>query len=167
MRQHAKPHSSISENLPSSISDIPISLRPSSGIETSFTDQSNQRSSHLNGDQESVFSLSAFISIDFAYHTLESNSRPPTPDVYHYPLRLDNQIFNHPIQDLRFRILPVIRTNNTLQYSVITLYRELTRLNPSSTELKFEVTVKLIRLNTLAESTSTQKNIERILVLLL
>ena len=63
---------------------------------------------------------------DFPYHTLVENSRPPTPDLYHDPLRLDNHIINHPRQDLRYRIFPVNRINNGLQYSAITRNRELT-----------------------------------------
>ena len=64
LRQHAQPNSSTSENLPSSLSDIPISLRPSSGMESSFTVHSYPRSTPLIGDQESVFSLSTSNSND-------------------------------------------------------------------------------------------------------
>ena len=155
MRQHAQPHSSTSEKFPSSLSDSPVSVRLS-GIETSFTVRSCPRTSHVIGDQESLSSLSAINLTDLPYHTLEEYSRHPTHDVYHYPLRLDNEIFNHPRQYLRHHILPVNRINNCLQYSAITRNRELTRLTHTSIELKFEVTVKFIGLNIHLIPTSTQ-----------
>ena len=109
LRQYAQPHSSTSENHPSSLSDIPISLRPSSGIENSFAVHSFSRYTHLSGDQKSVSSLSAINLTELPYHTLEENSKPPTPDLYDSPLRLDNQIFIHPEQNLSYHILPVDR----------------------------------------------------------
>ena len=96
LRQQAQHISSISEYLPASLYDSSFSLRPYSGFETSFTFLSYPISTHLIGDQESVASLSVINPTDLAYHTLEQNSRPPTPDFYHYPLRLDNQKINYP-----------------------------------------------------------------------
>ena len=116
LRQHAQPKSSTSENLPSCLSDIPISLRPSSGIEV-FTFHSYPRSTHLIGNHESVSPLSVFNPTDLQYHKLEENSRPPTSDLHPFPLRLDNQMLNHPGQDLRYHSVPVSRINNSWQYS--------------------------------------------------
>ena len=121
LRQHAQPNSSTSEKLPSSLSDLSIELRPSSGIETSFTVHSYPRSTHLTGDQESVSSLSSINPSDLPYHALEQTSRPPTPDLYIYPLRFYNQTFNHPRQHLKYHIFPENRINNSLHYSTITL----------------------------------------------
>ena len=59
LRQQEQPNSSYSGNLPSSLSVIPISLRPSSGIETSFTFLSYPRSTQFVGDQDAVAFLSA------------------------------------------------------------------------------------------------------------
>ena len=56
-------------------------------------------------------------------------------------------MINHRRQDLRYHILRVNRTNNSLHNSAITRYRELTRLTYTATELKFEVTLKFIGLN--------------------
>ena len=145
MRHHAQPNSSTSENLPSSFFDIPISLKPPSGIGTSFTVHSYPRSTHLVGDQESLSSLSATNTIDLPNHTHRKISRPPTPDLYHYPLRLDNQKSNHPGQDLRHHIFPVKRIDNSLNFSANTR-REVTRLTQTSTEIKFEINVKFFGL---------------------
>ena len=71
---------------------------------------------------------------------LNENSRPRTPDAYHSPLMLDNQIINHPRQDLRYHTLPVKRKNEILQKTTVTRYPELDRLTQFTTELKFEVT---------------------------
>ena len=94
------------ENLHFSLSDIPISLRLSSGIEMSFPVHSYPRPTHLIEDQEPVSSLSAISHTDLPYHMLEENISPPTLNLYHYPLRLDNQIKNHPRQDMWYQILP-------------------------------------------------------------
>ena len=85
MRQQAQLDSSTSENHPSSLSDNPLSLRTSPGIETYFTVHSYPRSTHVNGDQVSVTSGKAINTADLAYHKLEENSRPPIPDLYPYP----------------------------------------------------------------------------------
>ena len=146
MPQHAQPNSSTAQNLPSFCSDIPISLTPSSGIETSFTVHSYPRSTHFFGDQESVSSSSATNPTDFPYHTLENNSRHPTPDLYHCALKSDNQSISQPKHYLRYHILPVNRTNKKLQYSAIIRNREMTKITHTSIQLKFEVTVKLIGL---------------------
>ena len=145
LRQNAQPDSFSSESLPSSLSDFPVSLRPSFGIETSFTVHSYPIS-HLIRDQESKSSLSAVNPTDLPYRTLEENSRPPTPDLYHYPVRLDSQMINHPRQDLRYHILRSNRIKLNLPYSSMSGNGELTRLTLTSTELKFEVTVKFIGL---------------------
>ena len=92
MRQHAQPNSSTTENLTSSLSDIPLSMRPFSGIETSSTVRAQPRITHLYRDQESVSFLSANNTADLPDHTLKESSRPPTLDPYPYSLRLDNQI---------------------------------------------------------------------------
>ena len=60
LRHHARPNSSTSENHRSSLSDIPISLKLSSGNDNSFTIHSYPRYHNLTGGQESVSSLSAF-----------------------------------------------------------------------------------------------------------
>ena len=136
MHQQSQSKSSTSENSTSSLSYIPSSLRFSSGIEISFTVHSYPRCIHLNGDKESVSSLIAIIPTDRLYNKLEENSRPPAPDLYHYPMRLDHQILNHPRQDLRLRILPVNRISKSLRDSANTPNRELTGLTQISTELK-------------------------------
>ena len=133
LRQHAQPNSSTPENLLFSIFDVPLPLRRSSDIQTLFTVHSYPKSSHLVADQESLSSLlfsslSATNTADLPYHTLEENSKPPSPDPYHYQLKLANQIITHPRQDLRYYIVPVNRTNNSLQNSNKTRNRELTRL---------------------------------------
>ena len=94
---------------------------------------------------QSFFSLSANNATGLPYRTLEVNSRPPTLDLYHYPLRLDNQCFFHPTQGLRYHVRPV-NINISQQHSVITRNRKLTTLTHTSTELKYEVTVKFIEL---------------------
>ena len=64
MRQHAQPISSTSETLPSTLSDFPIALRPSAGIETSLTVNSHSRLTHLFLDHDSDSSRSAFNTAD-------------------------------------------------------------------------------------------------------
>ena len=59
------------------------------------------------GDIETPSLLSNPNISDIPYHTLDKNSRPPTPEHYNYPLLLDNQLIYHPRQDQRYRILPV------------------------------------------------------------
>ena len=78
--QHAKPNCSTSEKPVSCLSDIPLSPRPPSGIETSFTVHSYPRSIHLSGDQDTFGSLSANNASDIPYHMLEMNSRLPSLD---------------------------------------------------------------------------------------
>ena len=80
LRQYTQPNSSTSGSPLSSPSDIPLSLRPPYGIETSITIHSDPRHTHPIGDQGSVFSLSAFNTADLLYHTLGEISRLPTPD---------------------------------------------------------------------------------------
>ena len=96
---------------------------------------------HLFGEQESVSSLSAINPSDFPYHTLEGNSRDPTPDLHDYPLRFDIQIISHPGQDLRNHTFPVNRINKSLQSSASFRNCELTRLTHTSTDVKIELTV--------------------------
>ena len=132
LRQHAQPHSSTSEHLPSPLSDIHFSLRPSSGIEICFTINSYPRSTHLIGNPQSVSSLSAIDAAGLPYHTLEEKFRPPTHDPYPYPLRLDNQKLKHARQNLRHHIVPVNRTNNSLQDTTITRNWELNRLTEAT-----------------------------------
>ena len=147
LRQRAQPNSSISGNLRYSPSKNPLSLRPSSDVETSFTIPSYPKSTHLIGDQESVSSLSAINCADLPYLTLEKNSRPPTSDLYIYTLRLDNEIFNHPGQDLRNQFPPVNRKNSNLHCSTFTRNRDLTKLILISTELEVELIVNFNGLN--------------------
>ena len=101
MRQNAHHKSTTPENFLSSFSDVLISLRLPSAIETSLIRHSYPRSPHLIGDQVSVSFPSALNHPDLQYHTLEENSTPPTPVLNHYPLRLDIQLTQHPTQDLR------------------------------------------------------------------
>ena len=90
LRQHSESHSSIWKNLPSPLSDMPFSLRPFSDNENSFTVQSNSKSTHLIGDQETFSSLSATNTTDIPYYSLHDNCRPTTPNSYLYPLRFIN-----------------------------------------------------------------------------
>ena len=136
--------------------DILNSLRHSSGIATSFTVQSNPRSTHLLEDQESASSLSVINHTDLSYHTLEEDCRPPTSDPRYYLLRLENQTNNHPRQDLRHHILPINRINNSLKHSAFTRIWELTRLTHTSTDTKFEVSKEFIELNPHRILNSTQ-----------
>ena len=85
--------------------------------------------------------MKAIDTADPPYHTLEENSRSPTPDPYYFLLRLDNQISNHLRQDLRYHILPVNRISISPQYCTFTRNRNLTRSTHASTELKLDVTV--------------------------
>ena len=112
LRQHPQPNNSTSEDLSPSFWHIPLSLRHSSSIETSFTVHSYPRYTHLIGEQESVSFLGAINAADVPYHKLEENSGPPTPDPFHYPLRLDIQITIHTTQDLRYHILAVNKIKN-------------------------------------------------------
>ena len=120
----------------------PLSFIPTSGFETSHTIHSYPRSIQVFGDIENTSSLSNPNISDLPFHTLDKNSRPPTPEHYNYPLFLDNQIVYHPRQDQRYRILPVNRITNSHQYSQVTRQRELNRLTHSNLELRFEVSVK-------------------------
>ena len=82
--------------------------------------------------------------VGLPYTSLDKNSTPPSLDPYHYPLRLDNHLFNHPRQDLRHQNLPVNRTDNGLQDFITTHNLSLKRLTQTTTESKYEVTMKLI-----------------------
>ena len=151
LSHRAQPQSSASENLPS-LSDIPLSIRPSCGRERSFTVQSYPKSTYLFGDQESASSLSATNSVELPNQSLDENSRPPTADTSQYLLILDNQIFNLPRQGVSYHVLPVKRRNNSLHYSK----REQNRLIQPAIKLEFEVTVKFVGLNLHPTPTSTQ-----------
>ena len=113
-RHHAQPVSSTSEILLSSLflslflslslsfSDIPVSLRPSTGIETPFTVHSNPRSTPFLGTQDSISSLRYINTSELPFNTPDKSSEPPTTDPYHYQLRVDDQLFeNQTGQDLR------------------------------------------------------------------
>ena len=69
--QHARTYSSTSENLPSSPSDNPISLRLSFVIEASFIVNTYRKSTNLLEDQDFISSLRAINPTDLLYHTLE------------------------------------------------------------------------------------------------
>ena len=153
-----QPNSSTPENFSSSLSDTPISLRPFSGNEASFTVHSYQISTHLKRDQESVSPLGAFNVAELPYHSLDKNFRLLTSDRYHYPLRLDYQIFIHPRQYLRYHILHVCRRNSSLQYSTKAHNGELTRLAQNTAEITIEVTVMTVGLNRHPIPTSFQSN---------
>ena len=107
--------SSVSENLPSLLCDNTQSIKPSSGIETSFAFHSYPNASLIVGYQELNLSLNAINNADIPHHSLDENSRPPTPNPYHYPLILDIAIINFPKQNQRCHVLPVNRLNNILQ----------------------------------------------------
>ena len=161
LRQHAQPRSYTPEKLPSSLSlslslslsfylsfsDIQLSLRLSSVIETSSTVHSYPKSTHLFGDEESTISLSGKNTANLPYHTPEQTSRPATPDPYHHPPRIDNQKVSHFSQRLKYHIFPVIRINNSLQFSTSTRNQELNRLTQNATEIKFEGSVKFFGVN--------------------
>ena len=59
---------------------------------------------------------------------------------------------------MRHHILPVHRTNKSLQYCAITRDQEVATLTHTSTELKFEESVNFIGLNPHPIPTSTQFN---------
>ena len=80
--------------------------------------------------------------VGLPYTSLDENSTPPSLDPY--PLRFDNLLFNHPRQDVRHQNLPVNRTDNGLQDFITTLNLSLKRLTQTTTESKYEVTMKLI-----------------------
>ena len=124
-RQHVQLDSLTSEIPLPSFPDIPISLRPSSGVETSSTVHLYLVSIHIIGDPESVGPLSVFDTTQLPYHSLDKKSKLLTPDPYHNPLRLDNQVINHPGQEMSYHLLPVDRTKNSLQFSTLTRNREL------------------------------------------
>ena len=126
--QHVQPRSSTSGNSLSCLSGIQFSLKPSTGMETSFTVHSNPRSNHLTEDGETVSSLSAINAFDFPYHSLDDKSIPHTPDLYQNPMRLDNQTNNLPRRDPQYHVLPVNRINNKLQNFTYTRNRELKTL---------------------------------------
>ena len=93
---------------------------------------------------------------DRPYLALDGNSRALTPDLYHHPLRLDNQISFHPRQDLSYHNFPVNRINNSLQFSRITRNRELTWTTHTSTKLNCKLTMKIFGVNSHTIPTSTQ-----------
>ena len=92
LRQRTPPQLFTSDNITSCLSVIPVSLRFSSCIETSFAVHSYPWSTYLFGNHDSVSSLSAFNTAEHPYHSLDKNCKPPTPDPYQYPLRLDIQL---------------------------------------------------------------------------
>ena len=96
------------------LSDVPLPLRPSSGVETFFTVHSKLRTTHLDGNGETVSPQCAINTTELLYQLLDENPRPPQPDPYLYPQRIGNQITNHPRQDLRYHIRLVIRMNKSL-----------------------------------------------------
>ena len=71
-------------------------------------------------------------------------------------MRFENQKFNHPRQNLWNQILLLNRLNNSVVYFTITRTQEVIRLTHIPTELKFEVTIKLIGLNPHPNPTSTE-----------
>ena len=72
--------------------------------------------------------MSAIKTADLPYHTLEENTRLPTADPNHYPLRLNNQIVFHIRQVVRYHNLPVNKLSNSFQYFTITCIQELNRV---------------------------------------
>ena len=125
-------------------------------METPLIVHSYPKSAQLFVGEESVSFLGASSPTDLPYHTLEENSRLPLPDLCHGPLKLDNQVFHHPRQDLRYHILSTNRTNNRLQCFISTRNRQLTGLTDTSTELKFGITVNFTGLNRHLIPTPTQ-----------
>ena len=63
---------------------------------------------------------------------------------------------NPPREDLRYHTLPVVRINDSLQYSKVTRSPELNGLTQTSVETKIEVTVKPVGLKPHPPATSTQ-----------
>ena len=118
-----------------------------SGSVNSFSVHSYQKSSQPIGYHESVSPLGNINIAELPYQNLDENSRPPTPHPYHNPLRLDNQIKNHPRQGLRDHILPVNRMNNSLQFYTLTPNRVLNRITQSTAEVRFKAAVEYIGLN--------------------
>ena len=119
LRQRVQPISSTENDLPS-LSDVPLLLRPSSGVESFFTVHSKLRSTHFDANCKTVSSLSANNTTELPYQLLDENPRPPKSHPYHYPQRIGNQITIHPRQGLRYHIRLGIRINNSLQYSTFT-----------------------------------------------
>ena len=156
LRPLSQTHSSTSEKLPPSLSDIPLSSRLSSEIETSFTVHSYARSTAVIGDQQTVSALGAFNNAELSCQALNDNLRPPTPDPYHYPLRFDIQNSYRCRDYLRDHIIPVNRINSSLQISTFIYFCELTSVFPTTAELNFEVTVKINGLNPNPILTSSQ-----------
>ena len=98
------------------------------------------------GDQESISSFSALNISELPNHSLDKKHRALTLDPLHYRLIPDNERFNLPRQNLRYHILPVNRKNKGRQYSILTRKRQVKSLSKTTTEGKFDVTVKFIRI---------------------
>ena len=76
-----------------------VSVRPSIGLETSFTVHSYTKSTQFIEDQESASSVSAINTAELPYSSMDKNSRSPESDPDHCPLLiLDSQKTNHPSQ---------------------------------------------------------------------
>ena len=84
---------------------------------------------------------------EIPYHSVDTNSRLPTRDPYHYPLIVGTHVFNHLRESIRCGVLPVNRTNNSMQISYITCFQEKNRITQHAFELKFDETVKFVGLN--------------------
>ena len=120
-----------------------------SGFETASLLSSDAQTAFLSGNLFSEVLIPTPVPAHIRlpeYYTADQ-SRPPTPKVAEYPLRVDGITIYDPQNDPRFSILAErFNTNNDL-LSQKRKETELKRLQTPNLELKFEVKVKFKGLN--------------------
>ena len=93
------------------------------------------KTTHFIGHQELVSPMSAIITAELQYQSIDENTRPPTLDWSHYRLILSNRIHNQTGQDLKYKIIPVNIINSSLHFAKNISIRELNSLSQTATAL--------------------------------
>ena len=147
IRQQAQPRSetpSLSLSNPTIPSSLSLQFQVTSGFESASLlseDPPTITDSAANFSRVySPSSISSDSSIQLPEYFLEEYSRPPTPDLQEYPIRVNSKIIRTLYEDPRNTKLP-IRTINNSSLSNPRKQTELRRLQEDQLVLKFEIEV--------------------------
>ena len=146
-RQHAQPRldtSSLSSSQPTIPSSLSLPFQITSGFETaSLLSEEPVTISDSAAIFSRVYSPSTIASnssIQLPEYFLEDFSRPPSPNLHEYPIRVNSKIVRTLNEDPRYTELPA-RFINNISLSTQRKQRELRRLQEQQLTLKFEVEV--------------------------
>ena len=130
---------------PSSDSTPPRIITATSGVDTEFSQRSSisptSTTAYLFSRSPSHLSNFSTDS-QFLFLPLDLNATPPTPNRNIYPVYINNELIESPRHDPRYHLCAAHRIQTHPHISAKRRDTELQRLNNTTQEIKFEITVR-------------------------